>query len=264
MIIDFHTHAFPEKLASKALAVLSDKSGNLVPFHNGTVTSLKEYMEKSGVDRAVVLNIATNPKQQKNVNDFAISINHGNITAFGSVHPEAPNALEELERIHAAGLKGIKLHPDYQDFFVDEERMFPIYQKAASLGLITVFHAGVDIGYPEPVHNTPQRLRKALPYFGDAIVVDAHMGGYMLWNDVEKYLLGTNVYLDTSYSYSRLPKDQAKRMIDKHGADRFLFGSDMPWSGMDLELRFLESLQLPEEDMERILSGNAQRILQLA
>ena len=147
-IIDFHTHCFPEKIAEKALASLSHCSGDALPFHKGTAESLLKQALSGGADGAVVLNIATNPRQQASVNNFAIETNNRfpNLFAFGSIHPESPDALDELVRIHEAGLLGVKLHPDYQHFYVDEERMLPIYEKIASLGLITVFHAGVD-GY---------------------------------------------------------------------------------------------------------------------
>ena len=117
MLIDFHTHAFPEKLAGRAVAKLAHDSGGLVPQTDGSLSSLKEQMSRDGVTLSVVHSIATNPRQQTNVNNFAMEINRDPaIVAFGSVHPDAPDVLEELERIQAAGLKGVKLHPEYQQF----------------------------------------------------------------------------------------------------------------------------------------------------
>ena len=117
MLIDFHTHAFPGRIAPRAMAQLSRDAGGLVPQTDGTLESLKAEMAKDGVDISVVHSIATNPRQQTNVNSFAIEINKDPaIVAFGSIHPDAPDALEELERIHGAGLKGVKFHPEYQQF----------------------------------------------------------------------------------------------------------------------------------------------------
>ncbi|MBQ2676537.1 MAG: amidohydrolase family protein [Clostridia bacterium] len=263
MIIDFHTHAFPDVVAKKAIPMLSKKSGNMQPFTDGTAKGLIDRMDENGVDVCVVLNIATNPKQMQKVNDFAIAVNSDRLVAFGSVHPDAPDALDELCRIKEAGLKGIKLHPDYQDFFVDEERMFPIYEKAAQLNLITVFHAGVDIGWFEPVHCTPQRLAKALPHFNGGVVVAAHMGGYMLWDDVEKHLVGKDVYFDTGFCYSRMPVLQAKRIVKNHGADKILLGSDLPWSPTEREVDFVKAFDLQKEDEEKILFENAKRLLKI-
>lgn len=264
MIIDFHTHAFPAKVAPRAMEVLQHNAA-VIPFHDGTVASLRDYTRKAGVDTAVVLNIATNPKQQKNVNDFAISLlGEDGIIPFGSVHPDAPDALAELERIHAAGIKGIKLHPEYQEFFVDDPKYWPLYQKLRALRLITVFHAGVDIEYFDPVHGSPERLKRALPAFEGGVVVAAHWGGYIMWNEVERHLIGQDVYFDTSYAYSRMPKGQALRMMQNHDKHRFLFGSDMPWSGTDQELMFIDSLCLPAEEKAQLLGGNALRILEQA
>ena len=262
MIIDFHTHAFPEKISEKAMKVLSLNAGNAIPFHNGTAPSLAEYVRKSGADKAVVLNIATNPHQQTSVNNFAISLlDDSTLIPFGSVHPDSENAFEELERLKKAGIKGIKLHPDYQNFFVDDEKLFPLYKKIGELGFITVFHAGVDIEYFEPVHCTPDRLARALKYFGGAPVVAAHWGGYMKWYEVEEHLIGRDIYLVTSYAYGRMPREQAKRMAEHHGAEKILFGSDMPWSGTDNEMRFIDSLGLTDSQKAAILGENGAKLL---
>ena len=147
------------------MSVLSKNSGNVEPLTDGTAAGLLAHMDSRGVEKAVVLGIATNPRQQKNVNDFAASICSDRLIAFGSVHPDAPDALEELHRIHALGLRGVKFHPEYQDFFVDEKRMLPIYELCDRLGLVVLFHAGVDIGYPNPVHCPPKRLAQVLSAF---------------------------------------------------------------------------------------------------
>ena len=249
MIIDFHVHAFPDALAAKALPLLSKCSGGVKPNYDATISGLESYLAKNNVDYAVVLNIATNPHQEKKVNDFAISLlEKKNIIPFGSVHSDSPNALSELERLAKAGIRGIKLHPDYQHFFVDDEKMFPIYKKIAELGFITVFHAGVDIGYPNPVHCTPERLLRVLDLFDDAPVVAAHFGGWLLWDSVLEDLCGTKVYLDTAFSSGKMPPDYAKELIKTHGADKVLLGSDMPWSDTLDEVRFVQSLDLSAED----------------
>lgn len=264
MIIDFHVHAFPDALAAKALSLLSKCSGGVKPNYDATISGLESYLAKNNVDYAVVLNIATNPHQEKKVNDFAISLlEKKNIIPFGSVHPDSPNALSELERLAKAGIRGIKLHPDYQHFFVDDEKMFPIYKKIAELGFITVFHAGVDIGYPNPVHCTPERLLRVLDLFDDAPVVAAHFGGWLLWDSVLEDLCGTQVYLDTAFSSGKMPPDYAKELIKAHGADKVLLGSDMPWSDTLDEVRFVQSLDLSAEDEEKILSNNAKRLLNI-
>ncbi len=264
MIIDFHTHCFPEKISERAISAIA-ASGAEVPYHKGSEHSLIEEIKRMGADKAVVLNIATNPRQQKNVNDYAIYLNSlDSLVGFGSVHPDSSDALYELERLKDAGVKGIKLHPDYQNFFIDDSRLFPIYKKSAMLGLITVFHAGVDIGLPDPVHCTPAMMARILPLFDGAPVVAAHFGGYMMRAETLIHLIGKDIYFDTSYSHSRFPPPWAKEIIEKHGAKKILLGSDMPWSRTDYEINFIKSLDLPAEDMNLILGGNAQRLLEIS
>lgn len=261
MLIDFHTHAFPEQIAPRALQTLSYAAGGLKPQTEGTVASLKEQLKKDGVDLAVVLSIATNPGQQKKVNDFAIAVNEDPMLfAFGSIHPEAEDALEELERIHAAGLKGVKFHPEYQSFYADDEKMKPIYQKISQLGLITLFHAGQDIGFLPPYHAMPEHLLGALKWL-DTPVVAAHWGGMGCYQEVIDKLCGTDLYLDLSFGYGLIPKKQAQLILEKHTPDKLLFGSDLPWHRPSWEKRLLDTLELSEGDRDKICFQNAQKLL---
>ena len=263
MLIDFHTHAFPEKIASRAIKKLSFEAGGLPPQTDGTLVSLKEQMAADGVDISVVLSIATNPTQQANVNRFAAEMdNDPAVVAFGSVHPDAPDVLEELETIQAAGLKGVKLHPEYQHFYADDPKMKPIYRKISELGLITVFHAGFDYGFPPPYHAMPEHMRRALKWF-DSPVVAAHWGGVDCGVEVLDKLCGQDIYFDLSFGHSCMPKPIAQAIIDRHGADRLLFGSDIPWHRPAWELQLLNSLNLSHSDREKICFRNAQKLLGL-
>ena len=189
---------------------------------------------------------------------------HDDVVSFGSVHPDADDAIDELYRIKEAGLKGIKLHPDYQNFFVDDDRMFRIYETVNKLGLLLTFHAGVDIGVPDPVHCTPQRLKNILPMFDNTNIIAAHFGGYLLWDEVEEILVGEkNLYIDTSFCHTRMPPLWAKRIIEKHGADKILLGSDLPWSAPDKEMEFIKSLGLSDDVLADIFGNNAARLLGL-
>lgn len=263
MVIDFHTHAFPDKIAPRAIEKLSDASGGLFPYTDGTLDGLALRMKESGVDVSVVLSIATNAHQMRNVNDFAANIDQREeFVAFGSVFPFAPDACEELERIAAMGLRGVKLHPDYQGFDVDDERMIPLYKKISSLGLITVFHAGVDYGFAPPYGGTPEKMKRALKHF-DSPVVAAHFGGVDSYEAVLSQLAGENVYFDTSFGYAMMPKYYALKIIEKHGVEKMLFGTDSPWHNAEMERRLLSSLGLTETELAKIYFENAKNLLQI-
>ena len=260
MLIDFHTHCFPDKIAGNAMNSLAKASGGLIPQTDGTISGLKASMERDKVDISVVQNIATNPNQMQKVNDFAASIASDSIIPFGSVHPDAENWEEELERIKALGLKGIKFHPEYQSFYVHNEKMKPIYKKIGQLGLITMFHAGRDLGFAPPFHGMPDHFVQAVKWFESPVVL-AHFGGAFSGEEVLEKLCGLPVFFDTSFSYSVVPRATAQAILDKHGADNFLFGSDTPWHRPSWEVRLIEHLELSAEDRQKIYYKNAQKLL---
>lgn len=263
MVIDFHTHCFPEKIAGKAVEKLSFASGGLKYYTDGTLSGLKCLMKEQGVDKAVVLNIATNAHQQASVNDFAASINNNcDIFAFGSVFPYSENIIEELERIKELGLKGVKFHPDYQGFNVDDIKMKPVYKKISELSLITVFHAGVDYGFAPPYGATPDKMARAIEWFSSPVIA-AHWGGVDCGKEVCEQLCGRDIYFDLSFGYGTLPKYYAEKIIEKHGTDKLLFGTDSPWHTKNMEMRLLNSLNLSEQDMEKITHKNAEKLLKI-
>jgi len=264
MLIDFHTHCFPDRIAEKAMQKLSYVSGGLKYHTDGTVNGLQKRMQDDDVSISVVLSIATNATQQESVNNFAAEINkEENIIAFGSIFPFAENAQDELERIKSLGLKGVKLHPEYQGFYADDEFMKPIYKKISSLDLITVFHAGYDFAYKPPFKCMPDNMRNAMKWF-DSPVVAAHWGGVNCGYEVLDKLCGIdNLYFDTSFGYGNMPKDVAYRIIDKQGVDKMLFGTDSPWHTAKMELRLINSLDLSSEEQEKLYYKNAQKLLRI-
>lgn len=258
--IDFHTHCFPDRLAPRAMATLSSAAGGVKPQTDGTLGGLLSLMDSSGVEMAVVMNIATNTRQQTSVNNFAAEICGDRIMAFGSVHPDSENVFGELERIKALGLKGVKFHPEYQRFYVDDEKMRPIYKKISELGLVVLFHAGWDVGFPPPYHCMPQQLANALKML-DCPVVAAHWGGISVYDEVVKYLCGLPLWFDTSYGYSIIPRPYAEEIAEKHGAERLLFGSDTPWHSPSWESRLIESIGFSKSEKELIYHKNAEKLL---
>ncbi|MGE5613950.1 MAG: amidohydrolase family protein [Bacillota bacterium] len=262
MIIDFHVHCFSDDIAEKAITTLS-KCGNIPARTDGTLAGIRQSMKKAGVGKSVIMNIATKPGQVVKINRWAMSISSDDIIPFGTVHPGFEDWENELEIIREAGLKGIKLHPDYQEFYVDSPELFPIYEKAAELGLVVLFHAGLDIGLPPPYHCTPGRMRNVVRAFPEAKLVAAHMGGYDYWDEVERCLAGENLYFDTSYSLHRMSRDQFLRIVSRHGFDKILFGTDSPWKDQSEEVERLLGMKLPGDAADAILGGNAARLLGL-
>ena len=263
LVIDFHTHCFPDKISQKTIEKLSFVSGGLIPQTDGTKASLLQLMKKDGVDKSVVLSIATNANQQRNVNDFAISLKSEELIPFGSVFPFSEDWEEELKRLKDNGIKGIKMHPDYQQFFVDDERLFPIYKKIEKLEFILIFHAGEDFGFPPPYHATPERLKKVVEFI-ETPVVCAHWGSLSMGEEVLKNLCKRdNCYFDTAFGYGTMPKDMALRILDKKGTDRIIFGSDCPWNAPSWDIGMIKTMGLTPDEEDKIFYKNAEKLLRL-
>ena len=263
-IFDFHTHAYADSIAERAVSRLVETS-QVSPYTDGTEKGLRSAMQKNGISGALVLPIATKPTQQTTINNWAANITGDGLYCCGTVHPDAEDALAELDRIKALGLPGIKLHSEYQSFYPDEEKMLPIYRKAAENGLFAVFHGGWDPLSPDYVRGTPQRFAYAAEQVPELTLVIAHLGGMKLWSDVEKHIAGKfpNVYLDVSVIAGYIEPEQLLRIIRLHGADKVLFGSDCPWDDPQNEIKMIDDLPLTAAEKEMIFHKNAERLLGL-
>ncbi len=278
MVIDIHTHTFPDKLAATTIPKLEGMSHTRA-YVDGTVSGLRASMARAGVDASLVLPVATNPRQVVHVNDSSAQINdlgpETGVYSFGCMHPDFSDYRAELSRVKELGMKGIKLHPVYQGVDFDDIRTLRILDRAAELGLIVLTHSGLDIGFPGEVRVTPKMVLHAIQEVGPLTLILAHMGGWRNWEEVEELLPYAPVYLDTSYSLGSIrplddgyykPEDlpmMGEEQIRTFGYERFLFGTDSPWSGQQESLERFRALPLTDEEKDAILGGNAQRLLGL-
>lgn len=262
MIVDFHTHMFPERIAESTIRFLSDVCG-IHAYTSGTYEGLSASTKEAGIDLSVALPVVTKPSQFATVAQFAREHQEGNILSFAGVHPADPNAESALVSLSRIGIKGIKLHPDYQDTYFNDIRYKRILARASELGMITVVHAGVDAKCPDHVHCTPKMAEETINEVQPSNLVLAHMGGNRLWDEVEEYLVGRDVYLDTGVVLDRMPQEQFLRIVKNHGADRILFATDSPWAGQKEYVAIMQGMPLTEAEKEKILGGNAQKLLQL-
>ncbi len=266
MLIDFHTHIFPDKIAKAALSELSMRSG-CKPHSDGTLLGLIDSMKAGGIDLSVVLPVVTSPKQFESINRFAAEINGKNgIISFGGIHPDCDCIEEKLDYIKALGLRGIKIHPDYQNTFIDDEKYVRIISHCIKIGLLTVTHSGIDIGFPDTVHCTPAgilKLLSRLPKTDSPCLILAHTGAFGIWDEVEDMLVGKNIFLDISYSLDKIGEAQLMRIIKGHGADKILFATDSPWASQSEYASLLGKLPLSAEELDMISFKNAARLLSL-
>jgi hypothetical protein len=262
MKIDFHTHAFPDKLAQKAIPAL-EKEGEIKAALDGTVSSLLTSMDKAGIDASVIASIATKPSQADAITEWSLQIQSDRIIPFPSVYPGSAGCIEQLKTIARLGFKGIKLHPYYQKFIADDEKHFPLYKAAAEAGLIILFHAGFDIAFPRDRIADPVRFARIHGGVPGLKMVLSHFGGWEDWEEAEKHLYGKDIYLDTSYSLDRIPEVILRRLLRNHPKEYILFGSDSPWGDQTGEINNITALPLSNKQLLSVLGGAAAALLKI-
>ncbi len=254
-IIDFHAHAFPEAVAEKAVANVGTHY-TITMSGTGRVEDLVKSAEKAHMDYVVFHSTATRATQVKNINDWVAHHAGEKLIGFGTLHPDMDDVEDELERIISLGLKGIKLHPDFQHFNADDPRMDRIYGVIGDR-LPLLIHAGDE----NLDSSSPQRLAHVLERFPKLTMIAAHLGGYKKWKEAMDCLIGKNLYLDTSSAIEYMDSAFATKLIRKHGTKKVVFGTDYPAAYHDEAFDVFNQLDLNEQERADILYHNAAKLL---
>ncbi len=262
MIIDFHTHAFPDNVAAKAIPAL-EKEGGIKANTSGTSSSLLASMDRAGIDRSLICSIATRPEQFNSILDWSSQIRCERLIPLPSIHPDDPDCVEKVYTVHRKGFVGIKMHPYYQNYFLSEKRLTPFYEALSETGLLLVVHCGYDIAYPRIRCADPAQILILHQEFPNLRLITTHFGGWHLWDEVEEMLIGKKIYMEISFALQYLHKEQAIRMLTRHRAEYLLFGSDSPWDDQADCIARLKTLQLDPKLVTAILGENAQELLAL-
>lgn len=274
MLIDIHAHAFADAIAEKAVAQLIRYYG-IHTNHGGRLADSLRCAAEAGVDYSVLLVAATKPEQVEPANNWVLGIKKlsqealsemagvprpPRLIPFGTVHPGNPNMLDEVERLREAGIFGVKIHPEFQSFDLDDARLFPVFE-AMGDSMILMTHVGDEDR--QSVRSTPQRARTILRNFPKLRMLAAHMGGYRYWQESLDILAGQDIFFDISSTMAFIDPALFRELIKKHGAERIAFGSDYPLFSPQEELDRLERLApwLTLREKERILSGTARELL---
>ena len=258
-IIDSHCHIYPEKIAERAIAG-TDSFYGVVSTEHGTGRELIEKSEQYGIDRFVVQSVATTAKQVKSINEFIageVERSCGRFIGLGTLYPDSPDLQSDYMHLKELGLHGVKLHPDIQDFRLDDPRCHKIYELCEADDTPILIHTG-DSRYD---NSNPNRLCPILEHYRGLRIIGAHLGGYSIWDEATEKLVGyDNLYVDCSSSFAFISMEKAREIILAYGADRVLFGTDYPMWPPSRELDTLFSMGFSDEDMEKILSLNSMRV----
>ncbi|MFA5204437.1 MAG: amidohydrolase family protein [Lentisphaeria bacterium] len=255
-IFDAHTHVFPDAIAARVVAEIAG-SASVTPSFDGTRTGLEALLKRTGIDGALNCPIATRPEQVPGINARAIAGNRWPVLSLGTVHQATPEPARVLEELHAAGVPGIKLHPEYQGFDLDDPRLTPVWAACVRLGLVVVMHGGEDIAFTPPCHGSPAAIRDLLAAHPGLKLVAAHFGGWRQWAGVRQMLLGKPLWLDLSFTFDYVPDADIVEMIRRHGVARVLFASDAPWADPAAVLAAVRRLPLTPAERDAILWDNA-------
>ena len=259
-LIDIHTHIYPDEIAQKATDSVQKFYGIGSGTMDGTVKMMLEKGKEAGIDQYVILPVAIRPDRVQGINDYIQqqAKQHDNFIPFGTVHAAMDGLMDEVERLLALGVKGIKMHPDSQRFHIDDERLFPMYE--ALRGRVPVLlHMG-DHRYD---YSHPVKLRKILDMFPGLSAIAAHFGGYSMYDTALELLKDTDCVMDVSSSLMFMEDGKAEYYVNQYGAERLAFGTDYPmWDPVKETKRFFD-LKLTESQFEQIAHKTAERILKL-
>ena len=283
MVIDVHTHTFPDKIAVQTVDFLRRKA-HIKNYSDGTSSRLLSSMDEAGIDVSVLLPVATKPSQVDHINERNAGLfeeSGGKLLSLAAIHPETEDIKGTVRRTVSLGYRGFKIHPVYQQVDICDIRFLRILDAAEEEGLIVVMHAGADAGFPGAEQAVPRKIRKALNEVPHSRMVLAHMGGCQMWESVPEELAGLPVYVDTAFSLGliepfgddhtwpdenrqRLDADGFMKIIDIFGADRVLFGTDSPWGCQSDEVGKLSSVGLPDATLKKIMGENAAKLFGLS
>ena len=261
-VIDSHCHIYPDKIAERAVNG-TDTFYGINSVCKGTVSDLIERGKKAGIDHFVVQSVATTPKQVGSINEFiarSVEQHKGLLTGLGTLHPDSEDQRADVEHLVSLGLQGVKLHPDIQQFAIDDERCLKIYDLCQEKGLPILMHTG-DNRYD---YSNPNRLLPVLKKYKDLVVIGAHFGGWSIWEEAcEAYKGIPNFYVDCSSSLYELSPQVAKKLVRTYGAEHVLFATDYPMWEPSKELEYFMAIGLTDEENGIIFSKNVQKIFKI-
>ena len=269
MIIDFHTHVFPDKIAKSTVDALKEKS-NGTAYTDATLLGLVSSMETAGINISITSPVLTKSTQFDRVTQNVLEINNKldydgkKIISFAGMHPDCEDIEGKIKHLAELGFMGIKIHPDYQQTNFNDEKYIKIIKCAKEHDLIVLTHAGVDNGYKDyPIRCTPDMVLDVYSKVPYNKLVLAHYGAHKMWEEVYDKLCGLDLYFDTAFSLHQIDEKLFKKILEKHGADKILFATDSPWSDQKEYVKIIKSFNLGKETEDKVFYKNALKLLNL-
>ncbi len=264
MIIDFHTHVFPDNLYKKAISGMEEMSG-MKAFGEGSEAGLAHELKNGTINRAVVLPVATKAAQVETINRYNITKKYDNIYFLGAMHPDYTNFEGELKFLNDNGIRGIKMHPEFQGFFASDKKFYPLYETLVSLDMFVVFHSGYEEFVKHEIEcSTPSIFAKVHDDFPDLKMVLAHCGGHSEFEIVREHICGKNIYVDLAFDLAgSISEKDLKELLNTHSEDFILYGSDYPWQPLNEYYKYFDRFNVESSKRDKIEYKNALKLLKI-
>ena len=257
-VFDMHVHIFPDRIAERAVAAIGAFYENFNMECDGRLRTAIRVMDEAGITRCCAHSVATTPHQVDSINAFVLEAWRQyprRIVPFAAMHPALENPAATAEAVIGAGFRGVKLHPEIQGFSIDAPEVLDMIAPFEGR-LPLLVHAG-DYRYD---NSSPARLKHVLRTFPRLTLICAHLGGWTVWREAARQLVGEDVYVDSSSSLFALEPAEAVRIMRDYGVDRVLYGTDFPMWNPVGELRRFNALPLTDAEREKILWSNHLRL----
>jgi uncharacterized protein len=261
MIIDAHCHVWPDHIAAQVLAA---RPASLDPVHDGTLSGLRKTMAAAGIDHAMVLGVANVARTVQRTNEWIGAVDRSSFTPFGTIHPDLPPDVN-VRSLRDNGIRGVKLHPLFQDLSLADPRVIEILRALAAEGIVVITHAGAGGTDEANDRGAPAALRAAIDAVPTLTLIACHFGGYHRLDEASELMVGSRAYLETSWPprLAELDRERIRALIRRHGAGRVIFGSDWPMADPAAEIAAVRALGLEPAETDAILGGTLAGLLGL-
>lgn len=246
-----------------------------------TVGGLLAEMDRAGIGHGIIIQLFEAPSSAEGLEEgrSLVAASAGRLHPVATVDPTlgasvVGEAIANWER--ERDLAGLKLYPGYRPFYPHDARLDPVYEFAHRRGLPVMIHQGDTLdGIGLVKFSRPIEVDEVAGRYRDVRFVLCHFGNPWMEEAAEVVYKNPNVYADTSGFLAHPSAPYFDRMVERArrrlynaivtvgSPDRILYGSDWPLEELRVAVELVRGLDLPTEDLDAILGGNARRLFRL-
>lgn len=264
-----HAHVFPDSINP-----------------NGTIERLLRMLDACQIERAVCFAPFAHQCESKNVDPNPwlageLKKHADRLVGFGTIDTRKDDVADQVKRAADLGMRGLKLHPNAQDFDLLSPQMFQLYSAAVERGLFITFHTGVHRSHLNKF--TLLRFDEIAWAFPKLKFSMEHVGGYHFFNEALAVIFNhvpppwengvcnvfaglTSIFTPNHNRFWYLGDERLKELAAQVGVRQLIFGLDFPYNLEEQTKVGLETIRrlFKPDDQAMILGGNLARELRIA